>query len=98
MYFDDASAARAVTAPAAAAQNVPFARADVVIDATTTKSEIDAALRRLETLARERGFAVGVASAQPVSIERLAQWSKALSSRGFALVPLTALVNKPKSS
>lgn len=98
MYFDDGSAARAVTAQVAAAQGVPFARADVVLDTTPTKAEVDAALRRLEALARDRGHAIGVAGASPVSIDRLAQWSKGLAARGFALVPLTALVNKPKSS
>ena len=59
---------------------------------------IDRALARLEALARERGIAVGVASALPASIERIAQWAKAAESRGFVLVPISAVAIKPKSS
>ena len=36
-----------------------------------TSAEIDRALVKLETLAKERGIAVGVASALPISIERI---------------------------
>jgi len=41
---------------------------------------------------------VGVASALPISIERLAVWIKALESRGIMLVPLTTAMLKSKSS
>ena len=48
--------------------------------------------------ARERGIAVGIASALPVSIERIAEWAKAAESRGLLLVPITAVAIKAKSS
>ena len=76
---------------------MPFARSDVAIDVVPTSADIDKALARLEGLARERGIAVGVASALPVSIERIAAWSKALDSRGIMLVPLTTAMLKSKS-
>jgi polysaccharide deacetylase 2 family uncharacterized protein YibQ len=76
---------------------MPFAKADLAIDAVPTAIEIDRALIRLESMARERGFAVGVASALPVSIDRIAAWSKALESRGIMLVPLTTAMLKSKS-
>ena len=56
----------------------------MVIDAVPTAAEIDRALARLETVARERGIAVGIAGALPVSIDRIAKWAKAAESRGFA--------------
>ena len=59
---------------------------------------IDRALTRLEALARERGFAVGIASAVPAAIERIAQWAKAAEGRGIVLVPITAVAIKPKAS
>ena len=98
IYFDDGSATRSLAGQIAGANNVPFARADVVIDAVQTPSDIDAALARLETLARERGIAVGSANATPVSIERIGRWAKAAGARGVTLVPLSAVTNKPKSS
>ena len=76
---------------------MPFAKADFAIDAVPTAVEIDRALARLENLAKERGTAVGVASALPVSIERIGAWIKALESRGIMLVPLTTAMLKSKS-
>lgn len=98
LYFDDATAARSVAGQVAGASNVPFARADIVLDAAPTIGEIDAALAKLEALARERGMAVGAAGALPVSIDRIARWAKAAAARGIVLVPISTIANKPKSS
>jgi uncharacterized protein len=77
---------------------VPFAKSDLSIDAVPSSAEIDRALTRLEDIARERGYAVGAASALPVSIDRIAAWSKGLEGRGVLLVPLTTTMLKSKSS
>jgi len=96
-YFDDGSTPRSVAQTLAAGQSLPFARADFTIDAVPTSAEIDRTLVKLETLAKERGTAVGVASALPVSIERLGAWVKTLESKGIMLVPLTTAMLKSKS-
>jgi len=96
-YLDDGSAPRSVAASLAASQAMPFAKADLSIDAVPTAVEIDRALGRLENLAKERGLAVGIASALPISIERIAVWAKALESHGILLVPLTTVMLKSKS-
>jgi polysaccharide deacetylase 2 family uncharacterized protein YibQ len=97
-YLDDGSAPRSIAATVADGQSVPFAKADLVIDAVPTSIEIDRALAKLESLARERGTAIGMASALPISIERVGIWAKALEARGILLVPLTTAMLKPKSS
>jgi polysaccharide deacetylase 2 family uncharacterized protein YibQ len=97
-YLDDGSAPRSVAAPLAASQSMPFARADISIDAVPTAAEIDRALAKLEDLAKERGTAVGIASALPISIERIGVWIKTLESRGIMLVPLTTAMLKSRSS
>jgi uncharacterized protein len=96
-YLDDGSAPRSVAASLAAGQAMPFAKADFAIDAVPTAVEIDRALAKLETLAKERGTAVGIASALPISIERIGVWIKTLESRGIMLVPLTTAMLKSKS-
>ena len=96
-YLDDGSAPRSVAPALAAGQAMPFAKADFTIDAVPTSAEIDRALAKLESLAKERGTAVGVASALPISIERIGVWIKALESRGIMLVPLTTAMLKSKS-
>jgi polysaccharide deacetylase 2 family uncharacterized protein YibQ len=96
-YLDDGSAPRSVASALAGAQAMPFAKADVTIDAVPTALEIDRALARLENLAKEHGTAVGIASALPISIERIGAWTKALESRGIMLAPLTTAMLKSKS-
>jgi uncharacterized protein len=96
-YFDDGATPHSVTAALAAGQALPFAKGDFTIDAVPTSVEIDRALVKLETLAKERGAAVGVASALPISIERLSAWIKTLDARGIMLVPLTTAMLKSRS-
>lgn len=98
IFVDDGSNPRSVAAQIAGANNLPFARADVIIDAVPTPGEIDRALGRLEMAARERSIAIGIASALPVSIEQIAKWAKSAASRGLLLVPITAVANKGKPS
>jgi uncharacterized protein len=77
---------------------LPFAKATISLDAVPTPMEIDRALGKLEALAKDKGVAIGVANALPVSIDRLSQWTKSAESRGFVLVPITAVVVKAKAS
>jgi len=97
-YFDDGTSPRSVAATLAAAQSMPFAKADISIDQVPTPMQIDQALASLQDLAKEHGVAIGVASALPVSIERIGAWIKTLDSHGIMLVPLTTAMLKSKSS
>ena len=98
IFVDDGANPRSVAARVAGGNNLPFAKADMVLDSVPTPAEIDHALGRLEMTARERGVAVGMASALPVSIERIAKWAKAAESRGLQIVPITAIASKAKQS
>jgi len=91
IYMDDGASARSVASQVAGAQNMPFAKTDLVIDAVPTPKEIDHALAQLELKARESGTAVGIAAAQPATIARIAQWAKQVESRGFVLVPISMI-------
>jgi polysaccharide deacetylase 2 family uncharacterized protein YibQ len=98
IYVDDGASTRSIAGQMAGAQNMPFAKTDVVIDAVPTPTEIDHALTRLEMAARQNGVAVGLASAQPATVERIAQWAKKIEDRGFVLVPISMVALKAKSS
>ena len=58
-YLDDGSSPRSAAPSLTAAQAMPFAKADFTIDAVPTSAEIDRALLKLETLAKERGAGRG---------------------------------------
>ncbi|MGH6664256.1 MAG: divergent polysaccharide deacetylase family protein [Pseudolabrys sp.] len=98
IYVDDGASARSVAGQLAGSQNLPFAKTDVVIDAVPTAVEIDRALTRLEMAARDHGTAVGLATALPGTVARIAEWAKKVEARGFVLVPITMVAVKEKSS
>ena len=98
IYVDDGASPRSVAGQIARSSNLPFAKTDIVLDATPTPVEIDRALTRLEMAARENGSAVGLATAQPSTISRIAEWARKVESRGFVLVPISMVAVKAKSS
>jgi len=98
IYVDDGASPRSVAGQIAGSHNLPFAKTDLVLDAVPTPVEIDRALARLEMMARDNGAAVGLATAQPATIARIAEWTKKLEARGFVLVPITMVAIKAKSS
>ncbi len=98
IFVDDGANPRSVAGRVAGGNSLAFAKADIVLDAVPTPGEIDHALGRLEMAARERSFAVGIASALPVSIEHIAKWAREAESRGVQLVPITAVAAKAKQS
>jgi polysaccharide deacetylase 2 family uncharacterized protein YibQ len=98
IYFDDGSAPRSLAGQIAGGSSLPFAKSDVAIDTVPSAAEIDRALGRLEALARERGNAIGMANALPITIDRIARWAKAAEARGIQLVPITAIIAKTRSS
>ena len=98
LYVDDGSSPRSNAGQIAGGSNLPFAKADIVLDAVPTPVEIERALARLELAAREHGLAVGYANAQPAAIAAIAAWAKAVEQRGFVLVPITMVAVKAKST
>ncbi len=98
IFVDGGGSSRSVASQIAGSQNLPFAKTDVVLDAVPTAVEIDRALGRLEMTARESGAAVGLATAQPGTIARLAEWAAKIEKRGFVLVPISMVAVKAKSS
>jgi len=88
-FLDDGSSSRSLVKTVGAANRVPVARADVVLDRAPRADLIDQELARLEETARKRGVAVGTASALPLTVERIARWAKALEARGVLLVPVS---------
>ncbi|MBM3600249.1 MAG: divergent polysaccharide deacetylase family protein [Alphaproteobacteria bacterium] len=94
MFLDARSTSRSLAAAIAAELTVPRALNNRFIDNEITRPAIDRKLQELEQIARETGFAVGIGQTYPVTIERLAAWAATLESRGMALAPISALVNK----
>lgn len=94
MFLDGRTGARTVAAQLADEAALPYAVNNLQIDAEASRPAIDAALAELERQARNTGFAVGMASPYPVTLERLAHWATTLAHKRIALAPVTAVVDK----
>jgi polysaccharide deacetylase 2 family uncharacterized protein YibQ len=90
MVVDDGSSPRSLLA-AGAGPRSPALRADLVLDGVARADAIDKQLARLEEIAREKGSASASASALPLTVERIARWSRTLEQKGIALVPVSSL-------
>jgi polysaccharide deacetylase 2 family uncharacterized protein YibQ len=96
MFFDNGAASRSSAPDVAARAGTAFAEATTTIDKIQTAMEIDRALSDLESEARAHGSAAGAGFLYPVTVERVAQWAQGLASRGFVLVPASAIVSPKK--
>jgi len=94
-FFDSGASSSSVAVTAARHMRAPIVTGTLSLDAVTTPALIDAKVAELENAARQDGFAIGVASAFPVTIARLAEWAANANARGFQLVPVSALAKRP---
>lgn len=91
-YLEDGSSNRSLSAQLAAANKVPFSRADMMLDANPDSAAILSALADLEARAKQSGGAIGVISALPVSIRTVSEWAQTLEAKNITLVPASALM------
>ncbi|THD58695.1 divergent polysaccharide deacetylase family protein [Phenylobacterium sp.] len=86
-FVDDGSAARR------GGKGLARASAERVVDDQLNTAAIDQQLVALEAGALQRGQALGSGFAYPVTVEKVAAWSRALTDRGFQLTPVSALAH-----
>jgi hypothetical protein len=97
LFVDGRTSATSVTGTLAAQLKLPRALNDRFIDNEATRLAIDEGLAAVESDARRRGVSLGVGRSFPVTLERLAAWLPTLKSRGIALAPVSAVVDRQKS-
>jgi hypothetical protein len=95
-FFDNGAASQSVVPMVAGQVGIPATQSGPALDTIQSAPEIDRRLSELETQARANGSAVGAAFLYPVSVARIAAWARGLQSRGFVLVPVSAIVTPPK--
>jgi polysaccharide deacetylase 2 family uncharacterized protein YibQ len=97
-FLDDGAADRSVLPEIAATAQAPFARADSVIDRVPSREGVELELKNLEIAAKTHGAAIGVATANPMTIDRITAWAADLEQRGLALAPVTAIIAAQQSA
>ncbi|WP_419902796.1 divergent polysaccharide deacetylase family protein [Kiloniella sp.] len=68
-----------------------------VDEAQLSRGAIDSRLAQVERIALKNGFAIATGRPYPVTLERIATWIHDIESKGFQLVPLTAVAAAPGS-
>ena len=84
--------AKGETSELLANSQAAYGIADMLIDEELSTNAIQARLLTLEKLAIKRGYAVGVAQAFPLSMQKLNDWSAHAEKDGVELVPVTTIV------
>lgn len=92
-YLDDGASPQSRAGGVARRLGATFAQVDVLLDAASKTPGVEAALARLENLAREKGSAIGFVNATPAVILRLARYARELERRGVALAPVSATLS-----
>ena len=92
LFLDSRTSAQSVAASEAQRLGVPHAERDVFLDNELGPDYVRRQLLQTEQLARRRGYAVAIAHPHDVTIAALRTWLPSLEQRGFALVPISAVV------
>ncbi len=98
MFLDNRASESSVAARLAEGLRLPHAVSDRTLDrGHASQATIDARLAQIERVALSDGASVAIARPYPATIEHLREWALTLDARGFALVPVTALVQGEES-
>ncbi|PPR12302.1 MAG: hypothetical protein CFH41_00339 [Alphaproteobacteria bacterium MarineAlpha11_Bin1] len=95
LYLDSRSTPRSITPVVARDLKMAFAISGLTLDEKASRKDIDRKFGKLENRARQESRAIGIASPYPVTLERIASWTRQIRARGLALAPITALTLEP---
>ncbi|MBT5109568.1 MAG: divergent polysaccharide deacetylase family protein [Rhodospirillaceae bacterium] len=94
LFLDSLTNQRSIGPALARAYKTPYAVRDVFIDHDRTDAFVVKQLALTERLARRNGHAIAIGHPHDVTVNRLKQWLATVESRGFALVPVSAIVRR----
>ena len=94
LYFvDSKTTSMTIAAQIAKEHFVPSISRDVFIDSDPDAEKIWVQLRRLNSIAEKKGYAVAIAHPYPTTIKILTEYLPLLKKLGIRLVPVTQIIN-----
>ena len=96
LFLDSRTTRESVAVRIARDLGVPHAERNVFLDNEVAPEAVRARLAELEQVARQDGFAVGIGHLHDVTLAELARWLPEVEGRGFALVPISAIVRRQR--
>lgn len=95
-FLDSKTIEASVGAKEAAKAGIAYAERDVFLDHVDSRAFVDNALRQTEAAARRKGYAIAIGHPKDATIAGLRAWLPTLQSKGIELVPVSALLTRPK--
>ena len=92
MFLDSRTSGETQALAVARHFGVPAVERNVFLDHDISPIAVRTALARVEDLARQNGFAIAIGHPKDVTLDALEEWLPDVKARGFAVVPLTAVV------
>ncbi len=95
LFLDSLTSPASVGAAMARRAGVAYAERDVFLDnESSDRAAIARQLERLEAVALRRGSAIGIGHPHRATLDVLARWLPEARARGFAIVPVSAIVRQ----
>jgi polysaccharide deacetylase 2 family uncharacterized protein YibQ len=95
IFVDSRTTAHSLAPEIAQSIGLPWAaNARFIDDPQLSRDAIDARLREIESIARLQKKALAIGQPYPVTLERVAAWTSGLAEKGFALAPVTAVLEQ----
>jgi polysaccharide deacetylase 2 family uncharacterized protein YibQ len=92
LFIDSRTSSKSVSEVVATDLSVPFAARDVFLDDDPSRENVRLRLVELEKIATKKGYAIAIGHPYDTTLGVLEEWLPTLSSRGFVLVPVSAIV------
>lgn len=94
LFLDSVTTAQTTGVDQARIWGVPHTRRDIFLDNEPNLELIARQLQRTEEIARRSGHAIAIGHPNDETIEALLAWLPTLRAKGFALVPVSAIVRE----
>lgn len=96
LFLDSRTTAQTLGAQIAGEQGVPTLSRHVFLDDVLLADNVWHQLGELERIAKTRGYAIAIGHPHDNTLAALAQFLPQMQGKGLALVPLTALLERPQ--
>lgn len=96
-FVDSRTSAQSVAARVARAHGLPWAERQIFLDHTPGIDNVRQSLAALEDIARRKGQAIAIGHPKDDTLAALRTWIPTLEDKGFALVPVTAVLQPPET-
>jgi hypothetical protein len=96
LFLDSRTSVKSVGLTAALQAGVPAAARDVFLDNDDNARGVADRLKEVEAVARRNGVAIAIGHPRDATLNQLAAWLPTLQDKGFALVPVSAVVKPPR--